>query len=193
MFTAIFKKTNPPITFGKAIKIEGDKKFQKKTLKALKQIQKTPTGKKLLESLDDSGKHITIKPVKNKKQGNSCSPNNFSDGFFGSDGKPGKGTDSDVYFNSDRKKIGTQKWEKRPPAIGLAHELIHADQAAHGTFSSGEVDNDNKRDPSDPIKIVKERKLEVETVGISPNDKRDFTENKIRSEWDPKQPERKWY
>jgi type VI secretion system secreted protein VgrG len=185
--------TNPPKTFGKSIKIEGDKKFQKKTIKDLEDLKKTPTGKNLLESLDDSGKQVTIKPVANSKQGNSCGYINPSGRFTGSDGKPGKGTDSIVSYNPDRKKIGNQKWEKRPPAIGLAHELIHADQAAHGTMSLGEADNDSKKDPSDPTKFAKANLREIEAVGIPPNDKRDFTENKIRSEWDPKQPERKWY
>jgi type VI secretion system secreted protein VgrG len=154
-------------------------------------LKKTPTGKNLLESLDKSGKQVTIKPVDDPDEGNSVDIGNQS--FVGSDGTPGKGSNSIIHYNADNKVIGNKEWETRPPAIGLAHELIHADQAAHGTMSEGEVKNDEKFDPSNPDKVLTADISEVEAVGIPPHDKRQFTENKIRSEWDPEQPKRKWY
>jgi len=178
-----------PKTYGKAIKIEGDEEFRKKTIKALDDLKKTPTGKAMLESIEKSGKTVTIKPTTG---GNSESAET-GDGFVGPDGKPGKGTNSTVLFNPDNQKIGTEPWETRPPAIGLAHELIHAEQDANGTTKRGKTDNDKVKDPSDPTKIQQTPTYEAETAGIPPHDKGKFTENKIRSEWDPKQPERKWY
>ncbi len=179
-----------PNSYGKAIKIEGDEAFRKKTIQALDDIKKTKTGKALLASLDKSGKTVTIKPT---TDGNACGYDNPNDRFAKPDGKPGKGTNSTVYFNPDKKKIGSEKWEERPPAIGLGHELIHAEQAAYGTTAPGTTTNDKKPDPADPKKYAQVSKREAETVGIPPNDKRPYTENKLRSEWDPKQPERKWY
>ena len=35
------------------------------------------------------------------------------------DGTPGVGTDATGGYNPDRKKIGDEDWETRPPAIGL--------------------------------------------------------------------------
>lgn len=177
-----------PKTYGKAIKIEGDEEFRKKTIAALDQINKTKTGSALLDSLDKSGKVVTIKPT---KKGNRCTFSN--DAFIQANGKKGKGSNSTVYFNPDRKTIGSKKWETRPPAIGLAHELIHAQHGAEGSIDIKKVQNDEKKDPSNPKAFAKTKAEEVRTVGLSPYENEPYTENKIRSEWKPKQPTRKWY
>ncbi len=173
------------------IKIKGDDKFKKKVKEDLRKIYDTPTGKKLLESLKTSGKKVTITKT---TKGNACSYSSPNDRFYKSDGTSGKGTDSTVKYNPNRKKLsGTEKWATRPPAIGLAHELIHAEQAAYGTQSQGKVKNDARKDPSDPTKFLQTKKREAEAVGIPPNDKRNFTENKIRAEWKPPQSKRTYY
>ncbi|HUT32677.1 MAG TPA: M91 family zinc metallopeptidase [Planctomycetota bacterium] len=183
-------------TYGKAIKIEGDEKFRKKTIQALNDIRKTPTGKAMIESIEKSGKTVTIKPTKGT---NNCDYTSHSDRFcepalFETKcEKAGKGTSSVIKFDPDRTAAGTQPWETRPAAIGLAHELVHAEQAAYGMTMDGYAANDKRPDPADPKKTHQGDAREIEAVGIPPNDKRPFTENKIRSEWDPKQPERKWY
>jgi type VI secretion system secreted protein VgrG len=179
------------ITVGKGIIIKSDDpKFQSQTVNDVIAIGKTDTGGKLLNSIDNSGKTVTIVPTAG---GNETSYDNGADRFTGADGKPGPGTDATVGYNKDRQKIGDEPWETRPPAIGLAHELVHADQANHGTQTPGMTDNDAKPDPADPSKTAQEKTREVEAAGIPPNDKRDFTENKIRDEWNPKQPQRQWY
>lgn len=178
----------PKATYGKAIVIEGDAEFQKKVKADLDAIAKTPSGKKMLDDLDKSGKTVTIKPT---TEGNSVT--GLSGGAMKKDGKNGTGSNSTVNYNPDRKSIGDEKWETRPPAIGLAHELVHAQHASEGSIDMTKVDNDSKPDPSDPKKTEKESLEEVRTAGIPPNDKDAYNENKIRGEWDPKQPERKWY
>jgi len=111
----------------------------------------------------------------------------------GADGKPGQGSDATVSFNPDNKTLGPEDWQTRPPAVGLAHELIHADHINHGQVDMQKIPNDKKPDPSDPKKTTTASAEEVRTAGIPPDDKGDFTENKIRSEWDPKQPARPHY
>jgi type VI secretion system secreted protein VgrG len=175
------------------IKIDGDAAFQEKVTKDLRQIYSTPTGKGLLDSLHQSGKTVTIKPTKNPDDGNATGYTSGADRFKGADGKPGKGTDSIVTYNPDRTKIGDEDWATRPPAIGLGHELVHAEQAAYGTMAQGMTNNDNKPDPSNPAKIAQEKVREVEAAGIPPNDKCPYSENKLRAEWNPKQPQRPWY
>lgn len=179
-----------PSTYGNAVSIDGDDVFRQKTLAALDQIKKTPTGAALLESLERSGRSVSIKP---SQDGNGCGYTNPAARFAQADGTPGTGTNSTVVFDPDTRTIGSEAWETRPPAIGLAHELVHAEHAATGTMSTGEVQNDSKRDPTNPTRFQMYRKREIEAVGVPPNDQRAFTENKIRSEWDPPQPERKWY
>lgn len=172
------------------ISIVGSPAFQGQVLSDLAAIRNTPTGGKLLDAINSSGKTVTIQETSG---GNSCGYSNPAARFYDSSGNPGAGTDVTVSYNAKRQTIGPQAWETRPPAIGLAHELCHAEQAAHGTMATGNVPNDSKPDPSNPGAFAQERKREVEAVGISPNDTRDFTENKIRNEWKPKQPQRQWY
>ncbi len=181
------------VTVLPGIRIEGTPEYQAKTLRDLDLIANTPTGKSLLESIAHSGKQVTIRAPSDPEAGNSCSYDNPGARFMDASGRPGQGTNSIIQYNPDRTRIGDEPWETRPPAIGLAHELIHADQAAHGTMTPGTTNNDARPDPADPTKIEQANTREVEAVGIPPHDQRDFTENKIRSEWDPRQPQREWY
>jgi hypothetical protein len=75
----------------------------------------------------------------------------------------------------------------------LAHELVHAEQAGRGGMKTGQADNDGKVDPTDPTKKEQTNKRELEAVGVPPYDQNPYSENKIRKEWPPPQPERKWY
>ena len=171
------------------VKIEGSAEFKAKTLAALKEIQATKSGAALLADLKKSGKTITIKETAG---GNECG--GFNRGaLVKADGKPGSGSNSTVSFNPDRANIGAEDWQKRPPAVGLAHELVHASHAANGTVDLKSVDNDSRPDPADPTKMVQEKQEEVRTAGIPPYDKEPFSENSIRAEWSPKQPARPWY
>jgi hypothetical protein len=110
--------------------------------RALQAIAKTPSGKKLLDSLESCGRTVTIKPTTN---GNSLTTAS-KEAMLRKNGKPGAGCSSVVRFDPDRYTIGTEPWATRPPAIGLAHELIHADHAARGTMEIALAKNDSRRD-----------------------------------------------
>lgn len=175
---------------GPSIKIEGTEEFREKTVQALAKIAQTPSGAKLLNDLHRSGKTITIKETAGGNKVNGFT----SDGKLDSSGNPGSGSDSTVHYNPNRTSYGTtHPWQTRPPEIGLAHELIHAQHAADGELDMSKVDNDHKPDPSDPTKNAKVIKEEAKTVGIPPHDNEPYSENKIREEWDPPQPEREFY
>ena len=178
-----------PASYGRAIRIDGDERFREKTINSLNQIAATPSGGNLLASIDSSGKTVTIVET---KEGNCFG--DFSDGaMLKPSGKPGAGSDSKVYFDADCGSIGSQPWQKRPPAIGLAHELIHAEHGARGTIDTTEVQNDHKPDKYRNSGYASTMKEEVRTSGIPPHDDGQFSENKIRSEWNPPQPTRPWY
>jgi type VI secretion system secreted protein VgrG len=168
------------------IKIDGSPEFQRNTVAALKEIEATKSGPALLADLKDSKKTVTIKEA---DKGNSCRRAS-NDANVKADGTPGKGADSTVSFSPD--KNSTSKG-KRPPAIGLAHELIHAAHNAKGTRDASMVDNDKKPDPADPSKIAQHKKEEIRTVGIAPFDKEPYSENSLRSEWPQPQPPRPYY
>ena len=96
-------------------------------------------------------------------------------------------------YNPFQEKVGRSAWNKRPPGIGLAHELIHAEQAAHGRMRRGRTDNPGSVDKNNPDKPAVVHIFELETIGIPPHDQYPFSENKIRSEWNPPQTERGHY
>ncbi len=156
-----------------------DADYQKKVVNDLKMIEKTPTGLKLLKSLNEAG-GATIKVGNSKSDGNCCYSSL---------------TPPVIEYNPDRKKIGPQPWETRPPGIGLSHEMIHANHGATGTLSSTPKDtpNDNKPNPASPDNPPLTNKEELKTVGVPPYDNDPYTENKIRSEWEPPQTKRLWY
>ena len=175
---------------GPNIKIEGTEKFREQTVQALAKIAQTPSGAKLLADLHKGDKTITIKETAGGNKVNGFT----ADGKVGADGKPGSGSDSTVWYNPNRQSLGNdQAWKTRPPEIGLAHELIHAKHASYGEIDLSKVDNDHKPDPSDPTKNAKVIKEEAKTVGFPPHDNEPYSENKIRDEWDPKQPQRPFY
>ena len=140
---------------------------------ALDEIKSTPTGAAMLKSIEDSGKPVTIKATSG---GNGARPLDGANAKRKTDGTPGSGSGTVVSFNPDRKQIGdgSEPWMTRPPAVGLAHELVHADHSANGTNDFTPAGEDM-------------------AVGLPPHDTQPFTENKIRDEWKPKQPKRPRY
>ena len=161
-----------PSKYGKAITIEGDDDFKKKTRQCLDAINKTPTGAKMIKSIEDSGKKVTFKET---SQGNSAQAKS-SKAKRKADGSPGDGSSSTVKYNPTKTQIGdgSEPWMKRPPCVGLAHELVHVYHSANGT---GDFPP----------------KSEDMAVGVPPYDTEPVTENKIRDEWTPKQPQRPRY
>ena len=182
---------NNPIGFAEAVRAD------------LQAIYNTPTGRKLIDSLQESGKKISI----NFNESNGAAFPNFADdphgerepnwepAFFeeaGTGTGAGAGVAMSIGYNPFRESVGeaVEDWHKRPPGIGLAHELIHAEQAAHGRMIRGKVANPVKSTDAKPLTI---HAYELETIGVPPYDEYAVSENKIRDEWDPTQPRRTHY
>jgi type VI secretion system secreted protein VgrG len=185
----VVRNPDGTIQVGNNMVIDGDEEFQSKTLAALAQVSLTPTGLGLLNSIDGGDKTVRIIPTPDGNELHFDGPGAFAN----ADGTPGSGTDSTVHFNPDRSVIGSNPWNDRPPAIGLAHELIHAEQAGKGVTLNGQDNNDSLPDPSNPGGFAQQNQLELQTAGIPPYDNYPYNENKIRAEWDPPQPNRDWY
>ncbi|WP_245942232.1 M91 family zinc metallopeptidase [Sphingomonas gilva] len=181
----------PSIQVGTAITIEGDLAFQQATVSALADIMKTPAGAKMLSDLESSGKKVKIVPTTG---GNAVGYDSVTNASVGPDGKPGSGSNSTIKFNPTKTTVGsgTESWQNRPTGVGLAHELVHSTHAAHGERDVTPVQNDHK--PSThPSGYDHFKKEEVRTVGIPPYDNEPYSENLIRSQWDPPQPSRPYY
>jgi len=187
---AVISLPNGDIKVGNSLIIHGDLNFQFKTIAALGQIAATPTGGALLKSIDGRGKTVTIAATSG---GNATGYTNPAARFKNANGTSGAGTDAQVSYNPDLTSIGSQAWETRPPAVGLGHELVHAEQATHGDQLSGNDANDSKPDALDPTQTATEKQRELQAAGIPPYDTYPYNENKMRSEWNPPQPQRQWY
>ena len=92
----------------------------------------------------------------------------------------GGGSSATIKYNPAVSSIGfTAAWQRQPPAIWLAHELIHADDAAYGRM--------------DPEMIDGVRNYERQAIGLPPYEMKEFTENRLRAEWSEPQPTRPRY
>jgi type VI secretion system secreted protein VgrG len=145
-------------------------------------------------------------------------------GHLDKNGNKGPGCDSTVEFNPDRQYVEPypspdQPWKERPPAIGLGHELIHAEHDANGTNDWDPSDqykkkrngvNPDTHEPNTGDPHTEPKNSESQAVGLpvatTPDpdkptkngkevdySKEPFTENKLRQEWDPPQPVRDTY
>jgi len=127
--------SNNPVKYvdptGLKIIIRGDKEFKEKTQAAIDKVRSKPEGKKLVEGLKSSKKRHVIKET---EDGNSARGRS-SAGYDG-----GRGSGSTIEFNPDRETGGTDSEgsNERPPFVGLAHELGHAEEYDAGTQSSEE-------------------------------------------------------
>jgi uncharacterized Zn-binding protein involved in type VI secretion len=159
-----------------AISINGTPQYRQEALGALSRLALTPTGLGLLHSLDTSGKTITIQQTNG---GNGENASNFANGLRNRiTGAAGPGSNSVVNWNSKRISTGPAAWQTRDPAVGLGHELIHAETDAHGT-SDGQNSNYTGADG-----VVRNAPgYEQQAVGLGPYAGNSFTENKLRGDF----------
>lgn len=171
--------------------IKGAKDFVEKVRSQLDCIACVTIGGRLLRSLASRGMTVTVVPTSRM---NEARPDNYraavargkSLKWRDESGKErvvrgnGAGSDTIIRYNPDLSIIGSaEAWQRQPPGIWLAHELIHADDAAYG-----------RMDPEQKDGI---RNYERQAIGLAPYEQKDFTENKLRAEWGEPQPARPRY
>lgn len=179
------------VEYQQCITIRGPFDFVDRTKSHLTNLAKLPIGKELLRSLHKSGKKVVIIPTDRVSE---APPNNFRAAV--SKGKvlkwqalwgkekvirgTGEGSDTTIKYNpAFTCSNNLADWRKHPPEIGLAHELIHADDAAYG-----------RMDPDDLNGV---RNYERQAVGLPPYEDKYFTENKFRASWHSPLPPRTYY
>lgn len=179
------------IEYQERIVIKGSDDFASITRAHLSQLAKIPIGHKLLSSIGKSGKSVTIihtdrvseaPPVDFKAAVPKGKMLKWYD--LGGNEKTirgtGKGSDTVIKYNpSFTCSPQTKDWKNYPPEIALAHELIHADDSAHGRLDPDEIDG--------------VRNYERQAVGLAPYEHKEFTENKFRQAWKKPLPPRTCY
>ena len=177
--------------YQRGIVVKGAKEFVGKAQSHLDQIAGVPTGGRLLRSLASRGLTVTLVP---SSRANEARPDNYRAAVaLGKSLKwrdetgrerairgAGAGSNTTIKYNPDLLSIGSSEaWQRQPPAIWLAHELIHADDAAYGRM--------------DPEMTDGVRNYERQAIGLPPYEMKEFTENRMRAEWGEPQPARTRY
>ncbi|HEV8678710.1 MAG TPA: M91 family zinc metallopeptidase [Stellaceae bacterium] len=159
-----------------AISINGTPQFRQQALGALSRLAITPTGLGLLQSIDSSGKTVSIQQTGG---GNSENAANFANGLRNPiTGAAGPGSNSVVSWNPNTVSTGPAAWQTRDPAVGLGHELVHSETDARGT-SDGQNSNYTGADG-----VVRNAPgYEQQAVGLGPYAGNPYTENKIRNDF----------
>jgi uncharacterized Zn-binding protein involved in type VI secretion len=177
------------------ITIEGTPDFQAKAVRDLNKIADTPSGKKLLKSMQDSGKqcriHIDTQP--------SGSPGNWAwtdppppaganlPGYLKSDGSAGSSANTEIGYDPDRTSLSgppgspynSATWAQspnRPADVGLFHEMVHADDMTHGRL------DDTNGTNVGPLAGTPIANSELRAAGLPPYDTSDYSENTYRTD-----------
>ncbi len=146
--------------------IDGDSEFQVATLLDLAWLMTSSAGQELLSDLQDAIHVCTIKKIAG---GNSVT--GFGDGAWETETSPplpGGGSSCTLNYNPTRLWVGdgTEAWHHRPPAIGLAHELVHVWAVFQGALPRGRTEGT--------------RNAELMAVGLGDYKKIKLTENRFR-------------
>ncbi len=179
------------VEYQQRITIKGPSEFVDKTKSHLTSLASLPIGQELFNSLRQSGKNVTIIPTDRVSE---APPDDFKAAvpkgkilkwrdIWGGEKVmrgTGKGSNTTIKYNPSLScSMDTIDRRKFPPEIALAHELIHADDAAHGRLEPDEING--------------VRNYERQAVGLPPYEGKQFTENKFRASWHSPLPPRNSY
>lgn len=177
--------------YQRRIVIKGSRDFVETTRAHLTNLAQLPIGQQLLRRLHKSGKLVTIIQTDRVSE---APPEDFRSALAKGkrfkwrdiSGKEksiigtGRGSNTTVKYNPSLTcSCATAGWRKSPPEIGLAHELIHAHDAAYGQL--------------DPDVTEGVRNYERQAVGLPPYEDKEFTENGFRAAWKNPLPARTEY
>lgn len=146
--------------------VEGSATFKSAVLLDLAWLLTQSVGHELVESMVRSGKTVTIKET---GSGNATSYASNADSYEREDGTPGPGSNTTVDYNTGEWNPygGTEAWMTRPPAIGLAHEMVHAWTGMNGTRALGVTAGVKRR--------------ELQATGLDEFSSAALTENRFRA------------
>ncbi len=104
--------------------------FTERVQSDLASLAALSTGQTMLNALAANGKNVNIVDT---DAGNYCSY--YQDGsVLKEDGSANYGSDSTVAYNRSRTLISYDKWGKRPPIVGMYHEMSHSYDAGAGVL-----------------------------------------------------------
>jgi len=174
--------------FNESITIEGTPEFQAKTVADLNKIAGTESGKKLLKSMNDSGKKLTIREAASTAdEGAGNDPHPSEGGLVKADGTPGDKANAQVWHYPELDGLGDIPGDRyKDPDwaqpgemtsdVALFHEMVHADDRMNGRMDRSSTPNAPPYDGEDT------RKSEMRAVGIGDYEDEEYSENTYRKE-----------
>jgi len=121
---------------GYGVRTVGTARFRRQVGAVVTALLSVPHGRKLLTALGDAGRTVTIRQA---TAGNQTAVSDPSRAFLRAGGKRGAGSDSAISYSPYGTVLegGALEWQRRPPIVGLVHELVHALNAGTGTMQPG--------------------------------------------------------
>ena len=169
---------------GYVLHVAGSTAFRQRARSDITSLLSVPHGRKVLTALDNAGHAVSVKQTTG---GNDTAILDPTKAFLRAGGTRGHGAGSAsaISYNPYETAIegGAQAWRRRPPIVGLVHELVHALNASTGTMQPGK-------------NAAHVLRLELQDIGLpsngiafrwtakaaaSPNNPRVFTENGFRA------------
>lgn len=160
-------------------KIEGGEAYQERVSCDLDSLANLEIGQKMLNTIAQTGKEVTIKET---DWGNQCAGG--SEGYLKDDHRtPGQGVSSTITYNRATVALKSDAaWKERPPMVGLYHEMAHSYNYATGTMDNWAYEADG-RPATGPYGTVG---AEFQAVGLdcrnTPANPEGLTENAMRAE-----------
>jgi uncharacterized Zn-binding protein involved in type VI secretion len=172
------------------ITIEGTPEYQAKVVRDLNIISSTPSGQRLLTSMESSGQQCRIHTDNGTGNWAWTDPpptTAGAPGYLQADGTAGSPANTEIGYNPDRTHLSgppgspynTADWAQegnRPADVGLYHEMVHADDMQHGRMDSDMGTNAGPR-AGDPLAHSESR-----AVGLPPYDGESYSENTYRDD-----------
>ncbi len=137
---------------GYVLHVTGSTAFRQRVASDVTSLLSLPNGRKLLTALDNAGRAVSVTAT---TAGNQTTILNSAAAFLRAGGSHGTGSATVVSYNAYETTIegDTQVWQRRPPLVGLYHELVHALNAATGTMQPGKS-------------VTGVQKLELQAIGL---------------------------
>ncbi len=151
--------------------VNGTAAFKMQVYLDLGWLMTSGAGQELIQELQNASHAVVI--TQKAAGGNATSYLSNEDSYElpVSPATPGPGSDVEVRYNPAvlHIKDGTLAWHHRPPAIGLAHELVHAWTGVYGTRARYDEAGTNRR--------------ELQATGLGEFEHLRITENRFRREF----------
>lgn len=168
---------------GPGVRAQGSAEFVDQVNTAVTTINGTNAGRQIMNDIGATGQRVVIRPAA-AGDGNSYGASRPADRFENTNHTRGRGTGGNVYWDPARLQAGdgTQPWHRRPPEIGLGHELAHARDAAQGNQARGRQPDPAmpSGEPSPHNWDVNTRELQATSIGPYSGNPSD--ENAMRNE-----------